>query len=82
METGAVAAVGSEEEFVPVSQLKRVIERAKRLERLIGRLTGELDLLLEAIKIGREKTVIAKALKRCGGLANDYDFESTQCRSM
>jgi transposase len=60
MEAGALTAVGSEEELVPASELKRALDRAKRLEQLIGRLTEENDVLKEAVKIGREKKLISR----------------------
>lgn len=60
MEAGALTAVGSEESVVPESELKKVQERIKRLERLVGRLTEENDVLKEAVKIGREKKLISR----------------------
>jgi len=60
MEEGALTAVGAEEGVVPESELKRVLERIKRLERLVGRLTEENDMLKEAVKIGREKKLISR----------------------
>lgn len=60
MEEGALTAVGSEEGVVPESEVKRALERIKRLERLVGRLTEENDMLKEAVKIGREKKLISR----------------------
>ena len=60
MEAGALTAVGSEETLVPESELKKALERTRRLERLIGRLTEENDVLKEAVKIGREKKLISR----------------------
>ena len=60
MEAGALSAVGSEESLVPESELRRALDRAKRLERLIGRLTEKNDVLKEAVKIGREKKLISR----------------------
>lgn len=64
MEAGALSAVGSEEEVVPVSELKKLGERVRGLERLLGQKTEEVECLKEAVRIGREKTYIAQALKR------------------
>jgi transposase len=55
MESGALTAVGSEEVVVPESEVKKLQDRIKRLERLVGRLAEENDVLKEAVKIGREK---------------------------
>lgn len=60
METGALTAIGTDEGVVPESELKKVHERIKRLERLVGRLTEENDMLKEAVKIGREKKLISR----------------------
>jgi len=60
MEEGALTAVGSEEAVVPESEVKKLQERIKRLERLIGRLTEENDILKEAVRIAREKKLISR----------------------
>jgi transposase len=60
METGALTAIGTNEGVVPESELKKVNERIRRLERLVGRLTEENDMLKEAVKIGREKKLISR----------------------
>jgi transposase len=60
MEAGALTAVGSEEVVVPESEVKKLQDRIKRLERLIGRLAEENDVLKEAVKIGREKKLISR----------------------
>jgi transposase len=60
MEAGALTAVGSEEAVVPESEVRKLSERIKRLERLLGRLTEENDLLKEAVRIGREKKLISR----------------------
>lgn len=68
MEAGALTAVGTEEGVVPESELKKVLDRIKRLERLVGRLTEENDMLKEAVKIGREKKLISR--KPLSGIEN------------
>ena len=60
MEDGALTAVGSEERVVPESELKAALERIKRLERLLGQKTEEVEVLKEAVKIGREKKLISR----------------------
>ena len=60
MEAGALTAVGSEERVVPESELKAALDRIKRLERLLGQKTEEVEVLKEAVKIGREKKLISR----------------------
>jgi transposase len=58
MEEGALVGVGSEERVVPESSYKQVLDRIKRLERLLGQKTEEVEILKEAVRIGREKKLI------------------------
>lgn len=60
MEAGALTAVGSEERVVPESELKAAEERIRRLERLLGQKTEEVEVLKEAVKIAREKKLISR----------------------
>lgn len=58
MEEGALVGVCSQESVVPASEYKQVLERVKRLERLLGQKTEEVEILKEAVKLGREKKQI------------------------
>ena len=60
MEAGALTAVGSEERVVPESELRTALERIKRLERILGQKTEEVEVLKEAVKIAREKKLISR----------------------
>lgn len=60
MEEGAIMAVGSEETVVPSSQVKDLEKRIKRLERLLGQKTEEVECLKEAVRIAREKKLISR----------------------
>jgi len=60
MEDGALTGVGSEEKVVAESELKKAFERIKRLERLLGQKTEEVEVLKEAVRIGREKKLISR----------------------
>lgn len=60
MEAGALTAVGSEERVVAESELKAAKERIRRLERLLGQKTEEVEILKEAVKIAREKKLISR----------------------
>jgi transposase len=58
MEEGALIGVGTEERVVPESSYKQALDRIKRLERLLGQKTEEVEILKEAVRIGREKKLI------------------------
>jgi transposase len=52
--------VGSEEKVIAESELKKAQERIRRLERLLGQKTEEVEILKEAVRIGREKKLISR----------------------
>jgi len=60
MEDGALTGVGSEERVVAESELKKALDRIKRLEQLLGQKTEEVECLKEAVRIGREKKLISR----------------------
>lgn len=60
MENGALTGVGSEQRVVPESDLRKLQERVKRLEQLLGKKTEEVEILKEAVRIGREKKLISR----------------------
>lgn len=60
MENGALTGVGSEDHVVPHSELKKALDRIKRLEQILGRKTEEVEILKEGIRIGREKKLISR----------------------
>ena len=70
MEDGAMTGVGSEQRVVPESELKKAQERIRRLERLLGMKTEEVEVLKEAVRIGREKKLISRS-----PLRGEEDFE-------
>jgi transposase len=59
----------SNERLVPESELKKAQARIKELERALGRKTMDVEILEEAVRIGREKKLISRAplRKRSGG---------------
>jgi transposase len=57
-EEGALTGVGSEEKVIPESVYKQAVDRMKRLERLLGQKTEEVEILKEAIRMNREKKQI------------------------
>ena len=60
MEDGALTAVGSEEKVVPESQVRELEAKIRRLERILGQKTVDIEILKEAIRIGREKKLISR----------------------
>ena len=60
MEQGGLIAVGKEEVVVAESELKKAQDRIRRLERLLGQKTEEVEVLKEAVRIGREKKLISR----------------------
>jgi transposase len=60
MEEGAMVGVGKEEKVFPESEKKELEARIKRLERLLGQKTEEVECLKEAVKIAREKKLISR----------------------
>ncbi len=60
MESGALTSIKSEEEVVPVSEVNELKRRIKQLERVLGQKTLDIEILREAVKIGREKKLISR----------------------
>jgi transposase-like protein len=54
-EEGALTDVGSEEKVVPESGYKQALERIRRLERLLGQKTEEVDILKKRYVLGVKK---------------------------
>lgn len=61
MEEGALTGVACEEKVVPESELKKAHDRIRRLENILGRKTEEVEVLREAVRLGREKKLISRA---------------------
>ncbi len=61
MSKGAIAGLSTVEELVPASQVKELKAKLRELERLLGRKTVEVEILKEAVELGREKKLISRA---------------------
>ena len=59
-EEGALSAVGADEGVVPASEARELKNQIRALERLLGRKTMEVEILKEAVRIGREKKLISR----------------------
>jgi transposase len=62
MNEGGVTAVGSDEPVVGSSEVRRLEERVRELERLLGRKTMENEILHEALAKSRAKKPILRPL--------------------
>ncbi len=55
MSEGGIAAVGSDEPVVGTSEVRKLEERVRELERLLGRKTMEVEILREALSKASSK---------------------------
>lgn len=58
MSEGGREAVRADDEVVPAAEARRLEERVRDLERLLGRKTLELEILKEALELARSKKPI------------------------
>jgi transposase len=67
MSEGGKEAVRADDEVVAASQIRRLEERVRELERLLGRKTMEVEILKQALDLARaKKTDLAVALAASG----------------
>lgn len=59
MTEGGQEAVRADDEVVPASDIRRLEERVRELERLLGRKTLEVEVLKEALELARTKKAIS-----------------------
>ena len=62
MSEGGVTAVRSDEPVVGNSEVRKLEERVRELERLLGRKTLEVEILREALAKARSKKPILRPL--------------------
>jgi transposase len=53
--TGQTTALKSNEDVVPASEFKRASEKIQKLERALGKMTLERDILKDAVEIASKK---------------------------
>lgn len=61
MEEGSLQSLKSGESVVPVSEVKALKAKIRDLERILGQKTVQLEILKEAVELGREKKLISRA---------------------
>jgi len=69
LEQGGEVSLQANEPTVAESEVKELKVRVRELERLLGRKTMEVEILQEAVRIGREKKLLSRGplLPRGGG---------------
>lgn len=60
MKEGQTEALKSGERVVPISDARALQKRIVELERMLGRKTLEVEILKEAVRIGREKKLFSQ----------------------
>lgn len=59
MKDGELKAIETQEDLVPMSELKALRARVRELERALGRKTLEVDALKEVIEVAKEKKLLS-----------------------
>ena len=57
---GARMSISSKDDVVPASEVKKLKVKIKQLEQLLGRKSVDIEILKEAVKLGREKKLISR----------------------
>ena len=57
---GGLKGIASGDKVVSVKELKKLKARVKELEAALGRKTMDVEILKEAVKLGREKKLISR----------------------
>ncbi len=57
---GSLMTINKQEELIPVSEVKKLKQEIKQLQQLLGKMSLQVELLREAIEIGREKKLISR----------------------
>ena len=60
MREGGLSAIQANEPVIGASEVRQLKNRIRELERLLGKKTMEVEILKEAIEIGREKKLISR----------------------
>ena len=61
MSEGGREAVRADDEIVPASEGRRLEEKVRALERLLGRKTMEVEILKEALDLARSKKLTLRS---------------------
>jgi transposase len=78
MAEGGAAAVGSDESVVGSSEVRRLEERVRELERLLGRKTMEVEILKEALAKANSKNRACSSRRRRRTLPGEDGGQDTR----
>ena len=73
MSEGGQAAVRADDDVVAASGVRRLEERVRELERLLGRKTREVEILKEALDLARAKNRCCCRARLCPGIPREED---------
>ena len=73
MSQGGKEAVRADDQVVAASEMRRLEERVRELERLLGRKTMEVELLKEALDLARQKNRRCRRARRCPEIPREDD---------
>ena len=60
MSDGGKTAITADDDVVSMADYKALQKKVHQLERILGRKTMEVEILKEAVRIGREKKLISR----------------------
>ena len=70
MKEGQLTAIQADDDVVPASELRRAQAEIRQLQRILGKQAMHLEVLKEAVTLGREKKLISRS-----PLSGIEDFE-------
>ena len=79
MSEGGKTAIEANDEVVSVAEVKALKKRIRQLERVLGNKTLEVEILKEAVRIGREKNSSRGCLVRRGGFPVKRITDALRC---
>ena len=82
MSEGGKEAVRADDEVVATSEVRRLEERVRELERLLGRKTMEVEILKQALDLARAKKPTLLSIRRLRELSGEDDQRHTRRRPL
>ncbi len=82
MSEGGREAVRADDDVVPASEARRLEEKVRELERLLGRKTMEVEILKEALDLARSKKGPCDRPLRCRTLPDEDGRQNTGSRPL
>jgi transposase len=82
MNEGGKEAVRADDEVVAASEVRRLEERVRELERLLGRKTMEVEILREALELARAKNRACCRTRCFPEISGEDDQPDAGCRAL